>query len=306
MSTVSLKISRKRIRMHRPSFSRVMLYIFLCLMVVVCALPLFAMVCRALMPLDELYLYPPRLIVQKPTLRNFSDLLTSLSSSTVPFTRYIFNSLFTTVATVLASILVCCLGAYGLVKHRPAGSNIIFGIVVAALSFSTHVTTIPNYLVVNKLGLVNTCWALIIPKIAVAYNFFLVKQFCEQLPDSILEAARIDGLSNFGIFLKIMVPLSKPMFATIALYCAVNRWNGYFWAMILLKDDRKAPLQVLLKKIIIENQMMSSLEGASGFDFTRQTLIYAIIVVSIIPMIAVYPFVQRYFVKGLTVGAVKG
>ena len=131
MSTVSLKISRKRIRMHRPSFSRVMLYIFLCLMVVVCALPLFAMVCRALMPLDELYLYPPRLIVQKPTLRNFSDLLTSLSSSTVPFTRYIFNSLFTTVATVLASILVCCLGAYGLVKHRPAGSNIIFGIVVA-------------------------------------------------------------------------------------------------------------------------------------------------------------------------------
>lgn len=125
MSTVSLKISRKRIRMHRPSFSRVMLYIFLCLMVVVCALPLFAMVCRALMPLDELYLYPPRLIVQKPTLRNFSDLLTSLSSSTVPFTRYIFNSLFTTVATVLASILVCCLGAYGLVKHRPAGSNII-------------------------------------------------------------------------------------------------------------------------------------------------------------------------------------
>lgn len=94
---------------------------------------------------------------------------------------------------MLASILVCCLGAYGLVKHRPAGSNIIFGIVVAALSFSTHVTTIPNYLVVNKLGLVNTCWALIIPKIAVAYNFFLVKQFCEQLPDSILEAARIDG-----------------------------------------------------------------------------------------------------------------
>ena len=84
MSTVSLKISRKRIRLHRPSFSRVMLYIFLCLMVVVCALPLFAMVCRALMPLDELYLYPPRLIVQKPSLRNFSDLLTSLSSSTVP------------------------------------------------------------------------------------------------------------------------------------------------------------------------------------------------------------------------------
>ena len=222
MSTVSLKISRKRIRMHRPSFSRVMLYIFLCLMVVVCALPLFAMVCRALMPLDELYLYPPRLIVQKPTLRNFSDLLTSLSSSTVPFTRYIFNSLFTTVATVLASILVCCLGAYGLVKHRPAGSNIIFGIVVAALSFSTHVTTIPNYLVVNKLGLVNTCWALIIPKIAVAYNFFLVKQFCEQLPDSILEAARIDGANGRQTLFKVIIPNVMPSIATCTFLTLTN------------------------------------------------------------------------------------
>mgnify|MGYP002291822993 FL=1 len=237
MSTVSLKISRKRIRMHRPSFSRVMLYIFLCLMVVVCALPLFAMVCRALMPLDELYLYPPRLIVQKPTLRNFSDLLTSLSSSTVPFTRYIFNSLFTTVATVLASILVCCLGAYGLVKHRPAGSNIIFGIVVAALSFSTHVTTIPNYLVVNKLGLVNTCRALIIPKIAVAYNFFLVKQFCEQLPDSILEAARIDGARELHIFWKIAMPLLKPAWTTLAVFSFVSNWNDYFSPLIFIQSN---------------------------------------------------------------------
>ena len=110
-----IKMGNKHVHLHRPSFSRFMLYILLMALVVVSALPLFAMVCRSLMPLDELYLYPPRLIVQKPTLRNFSDLLTSLSSSTVPFTRYIFNSLFTTVVTVFASIMVCCLGAYGLV-----------------------------------------------------------------------------------------------------------------------------------------------------------------------------------------------
>ena len=90
--------------------------------------------------------------MRKPTLRNFSDLLTSLSSSTVPFTRYIFNSLFTTVVTVTISIMVCCMGAYGLVKHKPAGANAIFAVVLAALMFSTHVTQIPNYLVVNKLG----------------------------------------------------------------------------------------------------------------------------------------------------------
>jgi ABC-type glycerol-3-phosphate transport system permease component len=293
MSTVSLKISRKRIRMHRPSFSRVMLYIFLCLMVVVCALPLFAMVCRALMPLDELYLYPPRLIVQKPTLRNFSDLLTSLSSSTVPFTRYIFNSLFTTVATVLASILVCCLGAYGLVKHRPAGSNIIFGIVVAALSFSTHVTTIPNYLVVNKLGLVNTCWALIIPKIAVAYNFFLVKQFCEQLPDSILEAARIDGLSEYGIWAKIMLPLSTAAIATLVIFTFVGTWNDYMGPMIYLTRDENKTIQVGLRRFIQEY--------TSDYH-----LIMAASLVSLLPVSVVFLCLQKYFIEGIATSGLKG
>ena len=165
---------------------------------------------------------------------------------------------------------------------------------------------IPIYLNMDSMNLIDTRLGILLGFACNAFYIVIMRTYFEGIPVELEEAARIDGLSNFGIFLKIMVPLSKPMFATIALYCAVNRWNGYFWAMILLKDDRKAPLQVLLKKIIIENQMMSSLEGASGFDFTRQTLIYAIIVVSIIPMIAVYPFVQRYFVKGLTVGAVKG
>lgn len=224
----AIQLGHKRIRLHRPSFSRTMLYLFLALMVVISGLPLFAMVCRSLMPLDELYLYPPRLIVQKPTLRNFSDLLTSLSSSTVPFTRYIFNSLFTTVVTVVASIMVCCLGAYGLVKHKPAGSGFIFAVVVAALSFSVHVTQIPNYLVVSSLGLVNTYLALIIPKIAVAYNFFLVKQFCEQLPDSILEAARIDGARELRVFWTIAMPLLKPAWTTLAVFSFVSNWNDYF------------------------------------------------------------------------------
>ena len=295
MSTVSLKISRKRIRMHRPSFSRVMLYIFLCLMVVVCALPLFAMVCRALMPLDELYLYPPRLIVQKPTLRNFSDLLTSLSSSTVPFTRYIFNSLFTTVATVLASILVCCLGAYGLVKHRPAGSNIIFGIVVAALSFSTHVTTIPNYLVVNKLGLVNTCWALIIPKIAVAYNFFLVKQFCEQLPDSILEAARIDGSGEFHTFNHVVLPIMKPALAVQAIFTFVASWNNYFVPALILTSNKKKTLPILI----------AQLRSADFLKFDMGQ-VYMLIAIAIMPVIIIYLFLSKFIVAGVALGGVKG
>jgi len=239
----------KRIKFHKPSFSRIMLYLLLTILVVIAGLPLFAMVCRSLMPLDELYIYPPRLMVRHPTLRNFSDLLTSLSSSTVPFTRYIFNSLFTTVVTVLLSIIVCCMGAYGLVKHKPAGADAIFAVVLAALMFSTHVTQIPNYLVVNKLGLVNTYAALIIPKIAVAYNFFLVKQFCEQLPNSILEAARIDGAKEWRVFWTIAMPLLQPAWTTLAVFSFVSNWNDYFTPLIFISSNALKTMPLALQTL---------------------------------------------------------
>ena len=290
----SLKIGKNRYRLHRPSFSQIMLYLFLAVMVIFCGLPLFAMVCRALMPLDELYLYPPRLIVQKPTLRNFSDLLTSLSSSTVPFTRYIFNSLFTTVVTVVTSIMVCCLGAYGLVKHKPAGANAIFAIVVAALSFSTHVTTIPNYLVVNELGLVNSYLALIIPKIAVAYNFFLVKQFCEQLPDSILEAARIDGAKELYIFWKIAMPLLKPAWTTLAVFSFVNNWNDYFSPLVYIQSDALKTLPLALQ----------TLQGGAGV-VARSGTVGAATFLTTLPSIIVFAIMRGKVMETMSYSGIK-
>ena len=277
-----IKMGNKHVHLHRPSFSRFMLYILLMALVVISALPLFAMVCRSLMPLDELYLYPPRLIVQKPTLRNFSDLLTSLSSSTVPFTRYIFNSLFTTVVTVFASIMVCCLGAYGLVKHKPAGSKVIFAVVVAALSFSTHVTQIPNYLVVNKLELVNTYWALIIPKIAVAYNFFLVKQFCEQLPDSILEAARI------------AMPLLKPAWTTLAVFSFVNNWNDYFSPLIFIQSNALKTLPLALQ----------TLSGGAGV-VARSGAVGAATFLTTLPSILVFALMRGKVMETMSFSGIK-
>ncbi|MGN0970438.1 MAG: carbohydrate ABC transporter permease [Aristaeellaceae bacterium] len=294
MLVPSAKPGKRRIRIRRPSFSQLMLYLFLGAMVVFCALPLFAMVCRALMPLDELYLYPPRLIVRKPTLRNFSDLLTSLSSSTVPFTRYIFNSLFTTVITVTVSILVCCLGAYGLVKHKPAGANVIFAIVVAALSFSTHVTTIPNYLVVNRLGLVNTYWALIIPKIALAFNFFLVKQFCEQLPDSILEAARIDGARELHIFWTIAMPLLKPAWTTLAVFSFVNNWNDYFSPLIFIQSNALKTLPLALQ----------TLQGGAGV-VARAGTVGAATFLTTLPSILVFALMRGKVMETMSFSGIK-
>lgn len=284
----------RRLRLHRPSFSRTMLYILLVALVVFSALPLFAMVCRSLMPLDELYLYPPHLIVHKPTLRNFSDLLTSLSSSTVPFTRYIFNSLFTTLITVSLSIVVCCLGAYGLVKHKPAGSKFIFAVVVAALSFSVHVTQIPNYLVVNKLGLVNSLWALIIPKIAVAYNFFLVKQFCEQLPDSILEAARIDGAKELRIFWTIAMPLLKPAWTTLAVFSFVSNWNDYFSPLIFISSDALKTLPLALQ----------TLSGGAGV-VARTGAVAAATFLTTLPSILVFAIMRGKVMETMTFSGIK-
>lgn len=165
---------------------------------------------------------------------------------------------------------------------------------------------IPFYINMDSLNLVNTRIGILFGFACNAFYIIIMRTYFEGIPAELEESAKLDGLNNFGIFRKIMMPLSKPMFATIALYCAIDRWNGYFWSMILLKDEKKVPLQVLLKKIIIENKIMSAIDSANGFDFTRETLVYAIIVVAIIPIIAVYPFIQKYFVKGLTVGAVKG
>lgn len=296
MTTTSRTMPRRRFRLHlrRLTFSRWMLYLLLTVLVVIAGLPLFAMVCRSLMPLDELYIYPPRIVVRRPTLRNFSDLLTSLSSSTVPFTRYIFNSLFTTVVTVLLSVIVCCMGAYGLVKHKPAGSGAIFAVVLAALMFSTHVTQIPNYLVVNKLGLVNSYAALIIPKIAVAYNFFLVKQFCEQLPDSILEAARIDGAREFKVFWTIAMPLLKPAWTTLAVFSFVNNWNDYFSPLIFISSNALKTLPLALQ----------TLSGGAGV-VARAGTVGAATFLTTVPSILVFAIMRGKVMETMSFSGIK-
>ena len=154
----------------------IVIYILMLGLVAFTALPLVYVVSTAFKPIDELFLFPPRFFVRRPVFTNFADLVTSLSSSAVPFTRYAFNSIFISVVIVILTVIVSAMGAFALVKHKPPGSKTLFAIVIAALMFSPHVTTIPRYLVVNYMGLINTYWALILPRIAVAYNFFLMKQ----------------------------------------------------------------------------------------------------------------------------------
>lgn len=244
------KVKVKNGKVKKPfKISKLFLYALVGCLVIFCAFPLVALICRAFMPLDELYVFPPRIFVRNPTLGNFKDLLTSLSSSTVPFTRYIFNSLWVTVVTVFGTIVVCSMGAYGMVKHKPIGAATIFTIVVAALGFSGHVTKIPSYMIVSSVGLIDSYAALIVPSLATAYNFFLMKQFCEQLPDSLLEAARIDGAKEFRIFWTIVMPLLKPAWSTLCVLTFISSWNDSFSPLVYLHSDAMKTLPLAIQTI---------------------------------------------------------
>lgn len=270
----SFKFKRKKIKPGKLFF-----YLLIAALVTFCVFPMITLVCRAFMPYEELFVYPPRLVVRHPTLKNFTDLLTSLSSSTVPFTRYIFNSLYVTVITVFLSIIVCSMGAYGLVKHKPIGAATIFSVVIAALSFSGHVTKIPNYMVVANLGLIDSYWALILPSLATAYNFFLVKQFCEQLPDSILEAARIDGAKEFTVFWKMAMPMLKPAWSTLAVFAFVSSWNDSFSPLVYITKDAMKTMPLALQTLAGGAGVVarSGTPGAATLLTTAPTIIVYVI-----------------------------
>ena len=238
-----------RNKIEKVTFESVVLYTVTILLMLFSLLPLVYLVCSAFKPLDEILRFPPRFFVRKPTLDNFSGLVISLGSSTVPFLRYVFNSLFVTVVTVIGTVLICILGAYGLVIHHPKGSGVIMQIVVAALMFSVYVTQIPNYLVITKLGMFDSYASLIIPKLAVAYNFFLMERFTREVPTALIEAARIDGADEMRICFKVVMPLLKPAIATLVVLSFISSWNDSFSPLVYIVSQEKKTLPVALSTI---------------------------------------------------------
>ncbi|MBR2338319.1 MAG: carbohydrate ABC transporter permease [Clostridia bacterium] len=264
------------------------------LLVAFTALPLVYLVSTAFKPLHELYVFPPKFLVQQPTLRNFSNLLLSLSSSAVPFTRYLFNSVVITILTVGGTIFVSTLGAYGLVKHNPPGAKRLFDIVIAALMFSPYVTQIPRYLVINAMGLINSYAALILPSIAVAYNFFLIKQFVEQFPNDLLEAARIDGAGEMKIYWSIVMPSLKPAWATLLVMTFVSTWNDYFSPLIYLNSQALKTLPLALNTI-----------SGGGSSIGRAGAVAAATMLMTIPTVIVFTLMQRKVMETMMHSGIK-
>ena len=216
------------------------------------------------------------------------------------------NSIFITVAGTLVSMFFTVTGAYVLSKPDLKFRKFLTIMVVVTMWFDPGM--IPKYLNFRELGLINSYTSVIVGFAINTFNVIILKSFFEAVPKSLEESARIDGASQWQIMTKIYLPLSKSALTTVSLFYAVSRWNGYFWTMVLLTDDSKVPLQVFLKKLIVEKDMageaaqMVTINSATS----PQTIIYAVIVMSIFPILVIYPFIQKFFKKGVTLGAVKG
>lgn len=237
----------KRRKPNRSVVGDVVIYFLLFLIALAMVFPLVFAVSSALKPLDELFLFPPKVFAQNPTMDNFQDLFVTMGKSWVTFSRYIFNTVFITVVGTAGHLIIASMGAFVLAKYEFPGSKLFFSIVVTALMFNGYVTAIPNYLIISKLGWIDTYWAIIVPAFAAPMGLFLMKQFMEGLPMSLVEAAMIDGASRWKIFIQIIMPNVKPAWLTLIIFSAQNLWNNK--AATFIYSEEKKTLVYALQQI---------------------------------------------------------
>ena len=189
--------------------------------------PMYYVVIQSLKPLDELFMFPPRFYVIRPTLENFGDLFTLMSDSWVPFSRYIFNTVFITICGTLGNLVFASMAAYSLAKLRFPGRNMIFQIIVMSLMFHSTVNQVTHFIILSAFGWIDTYLSVIIPSMATTIGLYLMKQFMEtSVPDTVLESARLDGASEFRTYLVIAMPMVKPAWLTLIIECFKNLWNS--------------------------------------------------------------------------------
>ena len=212
-------------RANRSRLTTVLIAGLMILFGIFSVLPLVLAINQAFKPVNELFLYPPKLFVQNPTFSNFKMLFDLMSSSWVPFTRYVFNTVLISVAGTIGNILICSMAAYPLAKSRAPFVGFLFGLVTVALMFTPVVSDIANYMTMSALSWIDSYWALIIPAMATSLGLFLMRQFMLQIPDDLINAAHIDGAGEYAILFRIIMPNVKPAWLTLAIFSFQSLWN---------------------------------------------------------------------------------
>lgn len=243
-------------------------------------------------------------LVMWPTHPSFAAYRTILAGGLV--TRALIISLGITLVGTALSLAFTTLFAYGLSRPGSFGSKPALILVLLTLLFTPGI--IPMYLTVKELHLLNSWWSLILPVMISGFNVIVTRSFFMELPQELFESARIDGAGELSVFLRIVLPLSKPIVSVIGLFYAVSYWNAFFSALLYLSSNAKWPLQLVLRTFVVNNEQIAVDQASSstGIVPPSQALQMAILVLALIPIVIVYPFLQRHFSKGLLVGAIKG
>ena len=262
-------------KLNRSMAGNTLLFVLMGICGVAMALPLVMVINNALKPLDELFQFPPKIFVRNPTLENFSDLFILMNDTWVPFSRYMLNTIIITGGGMIGHVIIASLAAYPLAKHNFPGKKILFALVELSMMFSWTVTQTPQYMIISWMGINNSYWALILPACAFGMGLYLMKQFMEQLPDSLMESARLDGASEFKIFWSIVMPNVKPAWLTLAIFQFQQMWSNT--GGTFLRDEQLKPLQYALYQISAGGAARAGAGAAVTFMISAVPIIFFLI-----------------------------
>ncbi|PGS48757.1 carbohydrate ABC transporter permease [Bacillus sp. AFS041924] len=275
--------------------SQLKFYLILIPMAILMGSPIIYIFNHAFKPIDELFAFPPRFFVQKPTMQNFLNLLDSGNVGGTPITRYLFNSIVLTIVVVLLIILISTMAGYALSKKQFKLKNTIFEVNTLALMFVPAAVAIPRYIIIEKLHLINTFTVHILPLLALPVGLFLVKQFIDQIPNELLEAARIDGASDFQIFFRIIIPNIKPAIATVAILAFQVVWNNIETSDLYVNNEG-------IKTFAF---YMSTLSTANGNTVAGTGLNAAASLIMFIPNLIIFIFMQKQVMDTMAHSGIK-
>jgi multiple sugar transport system permease protein len=267
---------------------RLSLYALLLIGLILTAAPLLWMLSASFMASGEASRYPPPLLPSTPTLDHYAALFSRLNLA-----RYAFNSALIAGAVTLISLFLNSMAGYAFAKLRFRGRDRIFKALLAALVIPVQVTMLPLFLMMKEMGLVNTYWGVLIPGMASIFGIFLIRQYAMSIPDSLLDAARIDGAGEFRIFWSLVLPICKPILVTLAMFTFMGAWNDFMWPLIVLTDDSMYTLPVALANLMGEHVQDTEIMMAGS-------------VITILPVTLLFIVLQRSYVAGLMMGSLKG
>lgn len=279
--------------------SEIIIYLILTVLAVIMVIPFIYVIAASFAPESEIQSRPIFLIPENPTLSAYEDVFAGSTGMRV--IRSLGVSVGVTVVGTITNLFFTLTMAYGLSRSNLIGKKALLNMVLFTMVVNGGM--IPTFLLVKNLGMYDSFSALILPGAISAYNMLIVRNFFIELPNELEEAASIDGCSDIGIFIKIALPLSLPVIATFGLFYAVGHWNNYFGALLYLEDQNKYPFQLVLRNIVMQTADTSA---NADQELPEDTLKMAVIVIGTVPILCVYPFLQKHFAAGVMVGAVKG